>query len=69
MPKLGSIFKFVSGGSERGNDAPAFRVTSRGGLSVDPSTLFRNSKVRETVARAAEADVGSPSPTPPTSSD
>ena len=53
---LGSIRKFVSGSSERGSDTAVFHVTSRGGLRVDPGTLFKNSKVLETVDKAAKSE-------------
>jgi len=68
-PKPGSIFKFFLGGSEPGNDAGAFQVTYRGGLHVDPDELFKSSKVRETIDRAAKLDFGSRSAAPPASRD
>ena len=68
MPRLGSIRKFVSGSSKRGSDTAVFHVTTRGGLRVDPGTLFKNSKVLETVDKAAKSDVGLRSPAPPTTS-
>ncbi len=66
-PKLGSIFKFFSSGSERGNEAGTFQVTSRGGLHVDE--LFKSSKVRDTIDKAAKLDFGSRSAARPASGD
>ncbi len=68
-PKLGSIFKFFSSGSERGNEAGTFQVTSRGGLHVDPDELFKSSKVRDTIDKAAKLDFGSRSAARPASGD
>lgn len=68
-PKLGSIFKFFFSGSERGNDVGTYQVTYRGGLHVDPDELFKSSKVRETIDKAAKLDFGSRSAAPPASRD
>ena len=56
MSKSESIFTRISGGSKQGNDAPIVRVTSRGGLRVDADELFKSSKVRQTIKKAAERD-------------
>ena len=68
-PKPGSIFKFFFSGSERGNDVGIYQVTYRGGLHVDPDELFKSSKVRETIDKAAKLDFGSRSAAPPASRD
>ena len=66
-PKLGSISRFFRRGSERGNDVRAYQVTFRGGLHVDPDELFKSSKVRDTIDKAAKLDFGSRSAARPTS--
>lgn len=66
-PKPESISRFFRRGSERGNEVRAYQVTFRGGLHVDPDELFKSSKVRDTIDKAAKLDFGSRSAARPAS--